>query len=639
MQSASIMVVEDDRIVARDIQGRLEGLDYEVPAVVSTGEEAVKEASARMPDLVLMDIRLTGQCDGIEAARRINQKGRIPIIYLTAYSDDDTLQRAGKTAAYGYVLKPCETRRLQVAIEIALCKHRSEQEARRQQELLEQLFQEVPLALITVDSQARVILCNDGACEILGCEPEDSLQSDVRELLHLQAEDGKTIDIPVERIFRDDRQILPSSPAELVDRRGQRKKVEFCGVPIHLPGQQSIRAAAFLIEDVSRRQWTHAREIHAESFRMISQAASGIAHHYNNLLTVIEGYSQLLKQGWETQEELQNSLSRIIEASRRATYLTSQLMGFSREQCGRPEWVSVHASIREALSIAGPMLGSNIQVEPDLQSKREKVLADPNHLREIWAHVLLNSRDAMPDGGLVTIKTRNIRRENRDGLTGGDLDEAIEVRLCDRGFGMDAETSERAFDPFFTTKEVGQGIGLGLSTVYCHVRQMGGTVRIESRLHRGTCVVVTLPLQPEAPQTELYQGADESPSSEATASILVVDDEESLRNLAVRLLQRQGYDVVAMAGGSEAVEAIRHDPERFDLVVLDVIMPGMDGRDVAQALQQIREDLPILFTSGCDASAILDPAGHPENFKVLPKPWQPNRLVDVVGRMLSISDK
>jgi two-component system cell cycle sensor histidine kinase/response regulator CckA len=118
-----------------------------------------------------------------------------------------------------------------------------------------------------------------------------------------------------------------------------------------------------------------------------------------------------------------------------------------------------------------------------------------------------------------------------------------------------------------------------------------------------------------------------------------VDDEESLRNLAVRLLQRQGYEVIAAADGAEAVEAIRREPRKFDLVVLDVIMPGMDGRDVAQAVQQIRADLPILFTSGCDASTILDPAGHPENFKVLPKPWQPNRLVEVVGQMLSVSDK
>jgi hypothetical protein len=637
MESASIMVVEDDRIVARDIQGRLEGLDYRVPAVVATGEEAIEQAHEEVPDLVLMDIRLSGRVDGIEAARRICEHRHVPVVYLTAYSDDETLRRASYTDAYGYVLKPCETRRLQAAIEIALRKHNSEKAQRRKQNLLCRLFEELPMALLVVDPDGRLLLCNGEACKLLDLDPGSWKDRDLTSVVRLEEQDGRSYRLPIEKVLHGEKKVLRGSPLRLLRRDGQVRQVEFCWVPVRSSDGGETLAAAMLLEDVSTRRGRYQQAIHAESFRMISQTASGIAHHYNNLLTVIEGYSRLLQKGWQSEQEVQDSLDRIVEASRRATKLTSQLMSFSRDQTGQPQRLSLHGSLGEALEMVQTMLPERIEVEMDLRAARDQIQADPSHLRETWAQALLNSRDAMPDGGRIHIATRSLRGQAGSDDASGE-EGWIEVSIRDTGVGMDEGTRQRAFDPFFTTKEVGQGVGLGLATVYCHIRQMGGTIALESSPRRGTTLKVCLPVLAGRHEVTQSSSTRTDPVRPEGVELLVVDDEESLRSLAQRLLSREGYEVTLCGGGAEAVELLRQAPGRFDAALLDMIMPGMDGAQTAEALRKIRPDLAIVFTSGCDASSVLEQIRGQGNSTVLPKPWQPAKLLEALQTVLAFRD-
>jgi two-component system, cell cycle sensor histidine kinase and response regulator CckA len=631
MEPARIMVVEDDRIVARDIQGRLEGLDYNVPSVVSTGEQAVVEARKNRPDLVLMDIRLPGQCDGIEAARRIRQSDRIPVVYLTAYSDEETLSRASSTEAYGYVLKPCETRRLQAAIQIALRKHRSEEPVYRERKLLRQVFKHLPMALLTVDPDSKILSCNEAATELLHCRRDGLVGKDAEEIVRLEHRDGRPVELPIGRVFSTGQRALRVVPLRLVRGDGRGVEVEFCAVPVKSPTSKETIAVAILLEDVSGRDTSDDQIIQAESLRMLSQVTSGIAHHYNNLLTVIEGYSRLLRRGWDSGEELQESLGRIISAAERATHLTRQLMHFSREQKGRPLRMSVHESLRETVEMVRPMLSAAIRLSLDLEAETGWVSADPGHLREVWAQLLLNSRDAMPDGGRITVSTRE-RSSARSDDPGW-----VQVRVEDQGVGMDAETRHRAFDPFFTTKEVGQGVGLGLATVFCNVQNAGGVVTIESAPLQGTTVTVCLPLassQAETVEAERDLAPPAQPSATSRAEILVVDDEDSVLHLASRVLQPEQLAVVTCDSAMEAIERLKAEPDRFDAALLDVVMPSMDGVALAEALREIRPDLAIMFTSGCDATSVLERVESFGSSIILPKPWRPEALLVAIRRTL-----
>jgi PAS domain S-box-containing protein len=488
------------------------------------------------------------------------------------------------------------------------------------------------MALLTVDPASEVLSCNQAATELLHSRRDQLVGRDVQQVVRLEHRDGRTVELPIGRVLSTGKRAVRVVPLRLIRGDGRGVDVEFCAVPVKSPTSRETIAVAILLEDVSDRGASEDQIIQSESLRMLSQATSGIAHHYNNLLTVIEGYSRLLKRGWDSGEELQESLGRIISAAERATHLTRQLMHFSREQKGRPMSLSVHESLRETVEMVRPMLSAAIELKLSPEAGEDCISADPSHLREVWAQLLLNSRDAMPDGGRITIST-----ENRPGA---DSDEPgwVQVRIEDQGIGMDAETRHRAFDPFFTTKEVGQGVGLGLATVFCHVQNIGGVVTIESAPLKGTTAVVCLPLAQEKPESTWDEPEPAQPTRQEAkthrAEILVVDDEDSVLHLAERVLQREDLGVVTCDSAARAIERLRAEPERFDAALLDVVMPQMDGVALAEALRQIRPDLPIMFTSGCDATSVLSRVESFGSPIILPKPWRPEALLEAIRRTL-----
>ena len=369
---------------------------------------------------------------------------------------------------------------------------------------------------------------------------------------------------------------------------------------------------------------------HMPAQRMIGQMAAGIAHHYNNLLTIIDGYSRLMRQGMPEAEARNEALDRIIEASGRAARLTAQLLEFSHSRRGKPVDVDAHESLTETLEILRPVLGVGLSITTDLDADQSGVYGDPLHLREIWAHLLVNARDAMPDGGRIELATRNLPRDQRGGHGW------IEITLRDTGIGMDAATAERALDPFFTTKPVGKGVGLGLCTVFYHVDQMGGSLHIDSHPGDGTTVTVVLPT---TDQDEATAAADPGKAAAVAATVgatvLLVDDEQAVLALGTSALRHEGFRVIGCSSGREALDRFRDDPDAVDLAIVDMVMPGINGLDTIRAMLQIRADLTVILTSGCGREELMSQARGLDHVQILGKPWGVTSLLKTVRSALA----
>jgi two-component system, cell cycle sensor histidine kinase and response regulator CckA len=341
----------------------------------------------------------------------------------------------------------------------------------------------------------------------------------------------------------------------------------------------------------------------AQKMESIGSLAGGIAHDFNNLLTVIRGYSALLAPKVNDPKG-QEAVARIDQAAEQAAALTGQLLAFSRQQVLHPEVSDVNTVVTKTLTLLERLLGADILLESLLAPHLKPILVDRGQLTQVILNLAVNARDAMASGGLLTIQTENCLLDDAYAATHQEAipGRYVLIKVTDSGAGMDTETSERVFDPFFTTKST--GTGLGLSTVYGIVRQSGGHIWIHSELGIGTTFNVYFPatddpiLPPHAPMTVDSVAGDET--------ILLVEDNETLRILTAEVLESYGYRVLAAANGPEAIAlADRESPDGIDLLLTDIVMPEMNGREVSEKITERRPDLRILFTSGYPSDATV----------------------------------
>jgi two-component system cell cycle sensor histidine kinase/response regulator CckA len=355
-------------------------------------------------------------------------------------------------------------------------------------------------------------------------------------------------------------------------------------------------------ENITARERMEAQLLQSQKMEAVGRLAAGVAHDFNNVLGVILGYGELLMRG--AQGPQRERVGQILKATQRAAALTRQLLAFSRKQVVDPKVLDLNALVGDLEAMLRPLLGEDIDLAIVSGADLGQVRADAGQVQQVVMNLCANARDAMPAGGRLRVETANVDLEAAHGglldpMTAGRY---VMLAVSDNGAGIEKDILSSIFDPFFTTKEQGRGTGLGLSMVYGVVKQAGGSVRVDSAVGHGSVFKVYLPRVDEAPAVSEF--VETSTPSRGSETILVVEDEPSLRAIAREILEDHGYRVMEAGGGSEALALVEHVVEPIDLLVTDVVMPRMNGRVLAEKLVSARPSLKVLYMSGYTADVI-----------------------------------
>ncbi len=333
-------------------------------------------------------------------------------------------------------------------------------------------------------------------------------------------------------------------------------------------------------------------------FETIGRLAGGIAHDFNNVIGAILGWAELCSQDTQPGTQLHDRIHKIMNQADRAAGLTSQLLSFARRQFLQPKRIDLNMHVLQSTSLLRRVIGEHITITVQTARDLHVTLADPSQMDQVLMNLCLNARDAMPKGGHLVLETRNFEatEEYCCIVPYAQPGSYVQLSISDTGEGMDAETIEQIFEPFFTTKEMGKGTGLGLATVYGIVKQHGGFINVDSEMGKGTTFQVFLPAGSGMAEPREAQ-SDEKPRT-GSETILMVEDHDGLRQSAQEMLEALGYRVLLAANGLDAVQIFRENSDKVDLVILDVVMPGLSGPDTYSKMISIRPDLRVIFTTG-----------------------------------------
>jgi signal transduction histidine kinase/CheY-like chemotaxis protein len=402
------------------------------------------------------------------------------------------------------------------------------------------------------------------------------------------------------------------------------------------PGGESLQLVG-TIQDITARRRAADELRQAQKLESIGRLAGGIAHDFNNLLTVIlscgEEASQELGRGSVPEPGL---VEDIVSAARRASGLTRQLLAFARKQTFAPELVDLNEILRSSGKLLGRLLGEDVRIVEELQPDAWTVRCDPVQVGQVVMNLAVNARDAMPAGGTLTLSTENLEvgAEGPRPIDSMPPGQYLRLSVRDTGQGMSPETMEHLFEPFFTTKPPGTGTGLGLSTVYGILKQAGAHVAVDSAPGRGSNFAIHFP---RAADGEAGQENRAGRRSGGNETVLVVEDDGKVREVTVRALESAGYRVLAAGGGYEALQLVRGEPGPVHLVLTDVVMPGMGGREIARQVLEWRREASVLFMSGYTHDAIDREGVLDEGIEFLQKPFTASTLLDRVRILLDRS--
>src|SRR5581483_6795918 len=375
-----------------------------------------------------------------------------------------------------------------------------------------------------------------------------------------------------------------------------------------------------LIEDITEMRLTEEQLLQSQKIEAIGQLAGGIAHDFNNLLTAILGYSTLLVDDLEEGDQRRNDVRAIADAAQSAAALTRQLLAFSRRQMLEPQVLDLNAIVHRLKELLRRLIGEHIELVTRLDPELRPLTADPGQIEQIVMNLVINARDALPNGGAIVIETLN------------EANARVALRVIDNGTGMDEATQRRIFEPFFTTKRRGEGTGLGLSTVYGIVMQSGGTIDVKTEEGRGTTFTIRLPSTDAA---AVVAGRPIAPATlKGSETGLLADDESEVRAVATAILRRHGYKILVAGGGAEALQLAASHEGAIDLLVTDVVMTDMSGGDLVRHLAAIRPAKRVLYVSGYTGDMVVSIASEEGGPAFLQKPFTPQALLRKVRDVL-----
>ncbi|SRR5579884_20168 len=642
MANANILVVEDETIVAKYIQKWLRSLGYVVPAVVSSGEEAVEKARETRPDLVLMDIVLRGGMDGVEAAKEIRACLNIPIVFLTAYADDNTIERAKITEPFGYILKPFEERELHSTIEMALYKHRMEKQLKESREWFATTLKSIGDAVIATDKEGLITFMNPVAESLTGWDQKEALGRNLKDVFSIIDEKTR---VPMESPEADAlRRGVAINLADhiLISRDRREISIDDSMAPIR-DDSGNIAGIVLVFRDITERKRMAEELLKAQKLESIGILAGGIAHDFNNLLTSILGNVSLSKARVNTEDEIYRRLGEAEKACNQAKRLTQQLLTFSKGGAPIKKLTSIERIIRESVSFT--LRGSSVRCEFSIEEGLWDVEVDEGQIAQVITNLVINAEQAVPQGGVVKVSAENASSRinspmhpNYVNLLPPSLREGryIKITVEDEGEGIPQEHLSKIFDPYFTTKH--RSSGLGLATAYSIIKNHDGYIEVESGQGVGMRVHIYIPASTERVE-EKEGGVAEEGVLRGRGRVLIMDDEEMIREVTGEMLSHIGYEVECASDGVEAIELYkraREENKPFDVVIMDLtVLEGMGGKEAIKRLIEIDPNIRAVVSSGYSDDRVMSEYRN-HGFKgVISKPYSIGDLSGVLHEVMN----
>lgn len=609
----TILVVEDERIVAKDLTRLLNSFGWDTRPPVSSSDEALRSASEQCPDLVLMDIRIHGKPDGIDTAELLRKRFDVPVVFLTAHSDEETVARAKKTEPFGYLLKPIKPGELRSTVELALYRHEMERRLRHRERWFSTTLRSIADAVIASDTHGNVTFMNPNAESMTGWRSEDAAGRPLNEVLHVVAEQkhGEKI---------------------LVGKAGTKRPIAESAAPIY--DRDHALGAVMVFRDVSEERKLRIQLERADRLASLGTMAAGVAHEVNNPLAIIvanlgfarESLARLAPKEGEAAviNETLEALEEATQAAGRIRGIVTDLRVFTRSSAERGRFTDLDKAIDAAIQIAAEDLLKCAGVKKEVP-RLPPIDAPETRVVQIFTNLLLNAAHAIAPGDAASNEVRIRATEKGVGW--------VEIEISDTGSGIEPAQLKRIFDPFFTTKAPGGGIGLGLSVCHGIARSLGGDIEVESVVGRGTTFRVTLPssvapvVEPE-PDLE-----DTGPLDRSRGRILVIDDEPLIRRAISRALA--DHDLVVPQSASDALELLKQGA-RYDLILCDLIMPDVTGIELFEWLlaKDPLQAKKVMFISGGSLSRTSADFLASVPNRLIEKPFTPVELRRIVSDLL-----
>jgi two-component system cell cycle sensor histidine kinase/response regulator CckA len=635
----AVLIVEDERIVAKDLQQTLNGLGYNAYAIASSAEDAIARASERCPDVVLMDIRIEGSLDGIQTAELLKRRFDVPVVFLTAHSDDATLERAKRVDPHGYLIKPLRTAELRSALEMSLYRHGMERRMRERERWHTKSLESIGDAVVTVDLAGRVTFMNPAAEKLTGTAAADALGKPVRDVVKITNPSGEPFsDTPLTAALREDRAVELMDANLLNVRTGAQHAISDTSMPVIEAGQRL--GAVMVFRDVSDQRNLQKQLELANQLASLGTMAAGVAHEINNPLSVVTANADFIAQELKEHraelvrlsasepakqrcEDMLLALHDVRQAAARIGSIVDDLRAFSRP--AQPQ--AGVADVVKCLSWALRTTAHEFQQRAQLITHFgpvPHVPGDEAKLGQVFINLLVNAAHAMAPGqadqNRVTI---SVRTDERGWAV---------IEIADTGCGIPAADLPRIFDPFFTTRSSGGGTGLGLSICHGIVTAFGGELRVSSEPGTGSRFTVYLPsTAPRATQSEPRLQTQLEPRR---SRLLIIDDEQMVLRVLERVLRN--HDLMCTQSARAGLDHIRNG-EQFDLILTDITMPSMTG---IQFYEELLAHYPehakrVVFLSGgavsLDISDFLQSVSNPR----IEKPFDSRGLRAQIANLLA----
>ena len=488
------------------------------------------------------------------------------------------------------------------------------------------VFRDAPVGVAIAEADGRIVEANNAFAEFLNAGAGRNIGDLVE-----AADKATVLDLLLKAKDK-----AHGNAAELRPIGQPERMAELYAAPAHGGTSSSSGRVILYLVDVSDQKALETKFAQSQKMQAVGKLAGGVAHDFNNILTVIIGNSEFLLMRHTAGDPSFNEINLIHQDALRAANLVKQLLAFSREQTMQPKVLALNGAIAEMHQLLSRLVGEGIEIKLENAPDLWPINADESQLTNAIMNLVVNARDAMPKGGTITIRTANqsVPQATALGTAIMPADDYVRIDVSDQGSGIAKEHIGKIFDPFFTTKPVGQGTGLGLATVYGIVKQTGGYITVDSELNKGTTFSIFLPrFKGEMPVAQV----ESAPARDITGqdTVLLVEDEEAVRSFAARALRVRGYKVLEAPGGEEALELVRNHPAPIHLLITDVVMPNMDGPTLVRNLKRVRPEIAVIFMSGYAEEAFRRNDQNTADMHFLPKPFGLKQLAAKVKDVLS----
>ena len=639
MTQTSVLIVEDEGIVAEDLRQTLIDAGYDAFAVADSADEAILRASERCPDIVLMDIRIRGRRDGIETAGILRAQFGVPIIFLTAHADDATIARAKQVEPHGYLTKPVRDAELRSAIEIAVFRHELERRLRERERWFATTLHSIADAVVTVDLAGIVTFVNAEAELLIGLGSDELVGRRASDVLRLVDAQRNALPSPLDRAL-DERRVITLDEADLINlATGSIRAITDSAAPV-IDDARTL-GAVMVFRDVTEQKRVRQQLELADRLASLGTMAAGVAHEINNPLAVVMANASFASERLERAQgpgaaagedwlvaatDALQALADIGAAAARINKIVADLQAFSRPAPAPTMTGSGRTKVLRAVEWAVRTTAAELRLRARLVLELAPVpdiAGDEARLGQVFVNLLINAAQAIEPGAL--------ERNQVTVTTSVDGDGRVVVEIRDTGAGMADEVRRRIFEPFFTTKPVGAGTGLGLSICHGIVTSLGGELEAASGIGLGTTMRVRLPAAP--PERAPVERPERAPPATRRGRILVIDDEPMMLRALTRMLS--GHDVVAVDRAEDALARLDRG-ERFDVIVSDLMMPTMTGMGFYEALLARSPAVArqvVFITGGALTARTTDFLESIPN-RWLPKPFSAAALQALVAERL-----